>query len=137
MADPSDYAAYGGSATTIVALVIAFADYIKKRNASNLGNKMERAAPSSAVEIEAHLRQLNAKPLVFEHNRDPYSPDLIARVEGYVRAEGDLRIQLARKDWETKELLLQRDAALSANQRLEQQNKALHAELAELRHQLK
>lgn len=137
MADVTQVATYGGSGTAIVAIVIALADHIRKRNAANLGNKMEKMAHSPGLDLEAHLQRLSEKQLVFERGRDPYSPDLIARVEGYVRAEGDLRIQLARKDWEARELLLQRDAAMAANRLLEQQVNALHSELAELRRGLK
>lgn len=121
MTDVGDVATKGGLTSAAIAIVVAIAEYIKRRDIKKLEDKYKNLAPSPPpLVIE--------KPtdLTFEKSRAIPSIDMIAHVESYVRAEGELRIQLARKDWEIKELVDERD-------KLYAQVRGLRQELEELR----
>jgi hypothetical protein len=140
MSDATDVAATGGYASAIVAIVIALADYIRKRNAAALEKKLEKTAPSEFIELP-HMKN---RDVTFDRPKEVYSAELLARVESYVRAEGDLRIQIAQKDWQYKELVTERDNLLRALHQsgekisdLEGKNHALKEELLNLRKSLR
>ncbi len=121
MNDVSEIATKGGLGSALVAIVIAVAEYIKRRDAKKLEEKYKNLAPSPPPpETE------KAPDLVFEKSRAMPSIDMIAHVERYVKAEGELRIQIARKDWEIKELIEERDKLMG-------QVHSLRTELDELR----
>jgi methyl-accepting chemotaxis protein len=138
MPDVSSFAYNGGLASAIVAIIIALAEWLKTRNAKKITKKFENIPPSFDPATAADTPKAEIeKQVVFERSRSVPSIDLIARVETYVRAEGDLRIQLAKKDWEYKELLEERDAALQALQEANKQINAMRTELDELYRQIR
>jgi len=106
MADVQEVAVSGGFGTALVAITVAIADRILKARAERLKKKLESVAPT-----ETYVPP-SATDSVFQRLPSP-SAELIARVEGYVRAEGELRVALARKDWELKMAVEERDKALA------------------------